>query len=139
MPGELGKFWSLWTIPKILLFCFYESINLKSRLLYFGLLDKMKKCIRPTCRKEQFSNTKSSPFLLFFYDNYLQMSLLYMAFSAGWQWELSTAPSLVSSLLVAPRIQTFKSPTELVLNQPLNRVWVPQVETESGAWLEICS
>lgn len=83
---ELGKFWRLWIIPTILLFCFCEFIKLKSRLLYFGLGDKMKKCTRPECRKEQFSNMKSSLFLLFFYNNYLQMSPVYMVFSAGWQW-----------------------------------------------------
>jgi len=42
--------------------------------LYSGLADKF---IRP--------DMKRSPFLLSFYTKYLQMSLLYMVFSAGWQ------------------------------------------------------
>lgn len=46
---------------------------------------------------------------------------------------LGTPPSLI-----APHIQIFKLPTELFLKQPLNKVWVPEAETKSGAWLEIC-
>lgn len=113
---------------------FLWFIKLKSRLWYFSLAGKMKKCFRPECGKEQFSNMKTLPFLQIFY-SYLQMPLLYMVFPAGWRWgskHTSQSGGLPSCCLSYPNLQ-------IPCRARFWTAWVPQAETKSGPWLESCS
>lgn len=73
------------------------------------------KCTRPKGKKEQLSNTESLPFLLLFLDNnYLQISLLYMAFLSGWKWGAKHTSNSALLPFIAYLIQILKALSEPV-------------------------